>query len=141
MKLVLKCTATALVCGWLAGCAGPKTLYQWEGYQPQVRSYFKGESKEQQLQALEAGLERIKAKNGAVPPGYHAQMGLLCADLGQPARMAAEFQAEKALFPESATYMDFLLKNAGGNRAAGNAQPAASAPAATTASAQGATSL
>jgi hypothetical protein len=135
MKLVLKSTATALVCAWLAGCAGPKTLYQWEGYQPQVRSYFKGESKEAQLQALEEGLERIKAKNGAVPPGYHAQMGLLCADLGQSARMAAEFQAEKALFPESATYMDFLLKNPGGSSAA------AHAPSAATASAQGATSL
>lgn len=142
MKVVMKCTATALMCGWLAGCAGPKTLYQWEGYQPQVRSYFKGESKEAQLQALEEGLERIKAKNGAVPPGYHAQMGLLCADLGQSARMAAEFQAEKALFPESATYMDFLLKNAGGHSAVADAPPAAAkVPAAATAVTQGATSL
>ncbi len=26
--------------------------------------------------------------------------------------MVQQFQTEKALFPESATYMDFLLKNA-----------------------------
>ncbi|UFH51294.1 DUF4810 domain-containing protein [Pseudomonas sp. KNUC1026] len=113
MNKVFTLAATVLVCGWLAGCAGPRPLYQWEGYQAQVRGYFKGDSKEAQLQALDAGLERIKAKGGAVPPGYHAQMGLLCADLGQQGRMVQEFQAEKALFPESATYMDFLLKNAG----------------------------
>ncbi|MBA1245506.1 DUF4810 domain-containing protein [Pseudomonas japonica] len=125
MNIVLKCAATALVCGWLAGCAGPRTLYQWEGYQAEVRGYFKGDSKEAQLQALEAGLERIKAKNGAVPPGYHAQMGLLCADLGQPGRTVQEFQAEKALFPESGAYMDFLLKNAGSKTASSATAPGA----------------
>ena len=138
MKLVFKCAATALVCGWLAGCAGPRTLYQWEGYQAEVRGYFKGEAKEAQLQALDAGLERIKARNGAVPPGYHAQMGLLCADLGQPGRMVQEFQAEKALFPESATYMDFLLKNAGSKTASA---PTPLAPRVATASAQEGTPL
>lgn len=39
----------------LAGCAaGPKSLYQWEGYQPQVYEYFKGESKEAQVAELRA---------------------------------------------------------------------------------------
>jgi hypothetical protein len=34
----------------LAGCAAPtKTLYQWEGYQPQVYEYFKGQGKEEQI--------------------------------------------------------------------------------------------
>lgn len=32
----------------LAGCnSGPKTLYQWESYQPQVYEYFKGETPKQ----------------------------------------------------------------------------------------------
>ncbi|MFK0090919.1 DUF4810 domain-containing protein [Pseudomonas sp. NPDC090755] len=98
----------------LAGCSTPRTLYQWEGYQEQVHEYFKGESKEAQLQALEADLQKIKAKNGAVPPGYHAQLGLLYSSLGKGDQMAREFEAEKALFPESAPYMDFLLKNTRG---------------------------
>lgn len=59
----------------LAGCSGPKTLYQWESYQPQVYGYLKGDSKEEQAAALERDLEKIKAKNGAVPPGYHASWG------------------------------------------------------------------
>ncbi len=107
--------AAALVAGLLlAGCSSPKTLYQWEGYQPQVYEYFKGESKEAQALALEADLEKIHAKNGVVPPGYHAQLGLLYSSLGKSDQMVQQFQAEKTEFPESSAYMDFLLKNAKG---------------------------
>lgn len=105
-------TTGVLACLLLAGCAQQKTLYQWEGYQQQVYQYLKGESKEQQIEVLEADLQKIKAKNGAVPPGYHAQLGLLYSSLGKDDQMVQQFQTEKALFPESATYMDFLLNNA-----------------------------
>ncbi|MBF8744361.1 DUF4810 domain-containing protein [Pseudomonas putida] len=96
----------------LAGCNAPKPLYQWESYQPQVYGYLKGESKEEQVTALERDLEKIKAKNGAVPPGYHAQLGLLYSSLGKDDQMMQQFRTEKALFPESAAYMDFLMSNA-----------------------------
>ncbi len=96
----------------LAGCNAPKPLYQWESYQPQVYGYLKGDSKEEQATALERDLEKIKAKNGAVPPGYHAQLGLLYSSLGKDDQMMQQFRTEKALFPESATYMDFLMSNA-----------------------------
>lgn len=96
----------------LAGCAaGPKPLYQWEGYQPQVYEYFKGEPKEKQVAELERGLEKIKSTNGATPPGYHAHLGMLYSGLGKDDQMVQEFQTEKALFPESAAYIDFLMKN------------------------------
>ncbi|MDH1631579.1 DUF4810 domain-containing protein [Pseudomonas mosselii] len=96
----------------LAGCNSPKTLYQWESYQPQVYGYLKGDAKEEQAIALERDLEKIKAKNGAVPPGYHAQLGLLYSGLGKDDQMIQQFRTEKALFPESAAYMDFLMSNA-----------------------------
>ncbi|KAG0289033.1 hypothetical protein BGZ96_007305 [Linnemannia gamsii] len=105
---------TAAVMGGtlLAGCAAPsKPLYQWKGYQPQVYEYFKGASKEKQIAELERGLEKIKSTNGAVPPGYHAHLGLLYSSLGKDDQMVQEFQTEKALFPESAAYIDFLMKN------------------------------
>lgn len=96
----------------LVGCNSQKPLYQWESYQPQVREYFNDQSKEEQVIALERDLEKIKAKNGAVPPGYHAQLGLLYSSLGKDDQMIQQFRTEKALFPESAAYMDFLMKNA-----------------------------
>ncbi|MBP5954623.1 DUF4810 domain-containing protein [Pseudomonas anatoliensis] len=97
----------------LAGCAGPKTLYQWEGYEPQVYEYFKSETpKEAQAEALEADLQKIRSSGKAVPPGYHAHLGLLYLSMGKDDQMVQQFRTEKTLFPESGTYMDFLLKNA-----------------------------
>jgi len=97
----------------LAGCAAPKTLYQWEGYEPQVYEYFKGEEpKEAQAEALERDLQKIRSTGKAVPPGYHAHLGLLYLSMGKDDQMVQQFNTEKSLFPESGTYMDFLLKNA-----------------------------
>ncbi|MOA60816.1 hypothetical protein D3C78_1858050 [compost metagenome] len=47
-----------------------------------------------------------------MPPGYHAQLGLIYSSLGKDDQMIQQFQTEKALFPESAKYMDFLMNNA-----------------------------
>ncbi|AZD30457.1 MULTISPECIES: DUF4810 domain-containing protein [Pseudomonas] len=105
--------ATLLGSVLLAGCSGPKTLYQWETYQAQTYEYFKGEeAKEAQVEALERDLQKIKSTGKAVPPGYHAHLGMLYAGLGKDDQMVQQFNTEKALFPESAPYMDFLLKNA-----------------------------
>lgn len=111
-RAILKTAVTAVTSLLLIGCAGPsKPLYQWEGYQAQVYRYFKGESKEAQVAELERGMEKIKSNNGAAPPGYHAQLGLLYSSLGKDDQMLQEFRTEKTLFPEATSYIDFLLKN------------------------------
>ena len=109
VKLALTLSAIAMV----AGCqTAPKPLYQWESYQPQVYEYFKGESKEEQVEALERDLQKINASGNSAPPGYHAHLGLLYLSMGKDDQMVQQLRTEKALFPESAGYMDFLLKNA-----------------------------
>jgi len=108
MAALIALSANLLLIG---GCVSQPNLYQWEGYQPQVYQYFQGNSKEAQIEKLESGLQKIQASNKAVPPGYHAQLGLLYAQTGNGDRMIQEFQTEKTLFPESAPYIDFLLKN------------------------------
>lgn len=97
----------------LAGCAPTHSppLYQWDAYQPQVYEYFKGEKgPDAQIEALEAALERIRAKGSMPPPGFHAQLGMLYSSVGKTGQATQEFEAEKALFPESSAYMDFLMK-------------------------------
>ncbi len=97
----------------LTGCqTAPPTLYQWEGYQPQVYEYFKrqGSGSEAQSSELEADLQKIRATGKAPPPGYHAHLGLLYSQTGKNDQVAEQFRAEKELFPEAALYMDFLLK-------------------------------
>ncbi|KPB21349.1 Lipoprotein [Pseudomonas amygdali pv. sesami] len=110
----LRGVAMLLVAGaCLTGCVQqPKTLYQWGSYQPEVYEYFKGESKEAQVAKLEEDLQKIRSTNSTPPPGYHAQLGMLYGSIGKDDQMVQELRTEKALFPESATYMDFLLKNA-----------------------------
>ncbi|WP_199181131.1 DUF4810 domain-containing protein [Chromobacterium alticapitis] len=96
----------------LSACAGgPPHLYQWEGYQPQVYAYLKGDAQDaqQQISVLEEGLQKIRANGNHEPPGYHAQLGMLYASSGRLDRMQSEFLTEKKLFPESTAYIDFLL--------------------------------
>jgi hypothetical protein len=99
---------------FMTGCATTQQtppLYQWDGYQPQVYEYFKGQtSPQQQIDALEQALQQIRAKGNKPPPGFHAQLGMLYASLGKDQQAQQELEAEKQLFPESTTYMDFLLK-------------------------------
>lgn len=108
-----KIAATVLaltVSAMLTGCASaPKTLYQWESYQPQVYQYLKGESPVQQIAAMERDLQTISAKGNMVPPGFHAHLGMLYSIAGNQDQVMAQFEDEKKLFPESSAYMDFLL--------------------------------
>lgn len=95
----------------LAGCAAqPKPLYQWESYQTQVYDYFRGGSQEQQIAALEKDLEKMRAKGNVAPPGVHAHLGMLYVAAGNDSRGIEELAAEKSQYPESTTYVDFLLK-------------------------------
>jgi hypothetical protein len=107
--LRLPVTAAMLL---LAGCANTTpTLYQWTGYQPGVYDYLKGEKgPQEQIDALEKARQQISAKGNTPPPGFHAQLGMLYANVGNDTNAMQEFDAEKQLFPEAATYMDFLMK-------------------------------
>ncbi|MBP0591354.1 DUF4810 domain-containing protein [Paraburkholderia sp. LEh10] len=105
--------SVAAACALLSGCANTTksvALYQWDGYQPQVYEYFKGQTSPlQQIDALEKAREQILAKNASAPPGFHAHLGMLYASVGKDQQAKQELLAEKQSFPESAIYMDFLL--------------------------------
>ena len=96
----------------LSGCAQPKkSLYYWGNYQGQLYSHFKGESSpEEEIAVLEADADKAAAEDMALPPGFAAHLGLLYAEAGHPDKMAASLETEKQRFPESSTFMDFLLK-------------------------------
>jgi hypothetical protein len=109
--------AAALMAGvllMLGGCAAnrPQSLYQWDGYERQVYESLKGEtSPVEQIGALEKVQQDIRAKGGALPPGFRAHLGALYAGVGKDDEALAQLQAEKAAFPEASTYMDFLTTN------------------------------
>ena len=101
----------AAACALLTGCATQTaSLYQWDGYQPQVYEYLKGQtSPNEQITALETAREKIFAKDKTLPPGFRAHLGMLYASVGKSAEARRQLTEEKERFPESSAYMDFLL--------------------------------
>lgn len=97
----------------LAGCAtqAPQKLYTWDGYQESVYHYYTNEtSPQEQIATLQKLMEISRASNKPVPPGVHAQLGMLYSNTGNAAQAMTEFNAEKNQYPESASYIDFLTK-------------------------------
>lgn len=97
----------------LAACNhAPTQMYQWGSYQDQIYGMYSDTGKvpvESQVETLEADYQRIRASNGAVPPGFHAHLGYLYFQLGKDDQAWQSFATEKALFPESTIYMDRLM--------------------------------
>lgn len=103
----------ATVAATAVGCAqSPQPLYHWDGYQRQLYEHFKADASgpEEQLQILLSQAEKARGAGAALPPGFRAHLGMLYLELGRADEARQQFESEKAAFPESATYMDFLLK-------------------------------
>ena len=98
----------------LSGCATrPASLYQWQGYQKNVNDYFRADRQSLETQAIsmEEDLQKIRASGGKIPPGYQAHIGLLYGKQGKLDQFAQQMENEKKQFPESGTFVDFLLRN------------------------------
>ncbi|ANH70780.1 hypothetical protein ABE85_20895 [Mitsuaria sp. 7] len=127
MQRALRVGALAALALLMTACAKPqKPLYQWGGYQGSVYQYFKtnGTAPGDQITQLESQLIKNKAANEATPPGLHGHLALLYAKVGNDDAARAHLEAERALFPESAAFVDFLLKKPSEKTAAASAAAA-----------------
>ena len=94
------------------GCAN-KSLYYWGNYESVVYKSFSkpGEMpSERQIEIFLADFERAQAANMAMPPGWHANLGVLYFETGQLDLAHKQLTTEKKLFPESKVFVDNLLK-------------------------------
>lgn len=103
-------TMAFLASAMLQGCATSNALYSWGPYENQVYEHFKGESPEKQIQILEQHAQAARAKGQKLPPGFSAHLGLLYGKVGRDDAFIAALEEEKANFPESAPYINNLLK-------------------------------
>lgn len=103
----------AVVALSLTACAtGTDPLYYWGDYQPQVYGHLTGEKgPDEQITSLEAGIEKARESGKPLPPGYFAHLGILYAEKQDSQKMLHYFDAERAHYPESAPYIDFLLSS------------------------------
>ena len=95
----------------LPGCESySEALYSWGTYELQVYAHLKGESPLAQIQALERDRQKIESSGKSIPPGFYAHLGLLYAETGDEVMAVECFLTERMLFPESAVFIDFLLR-------------------------------
>ena len=111
------------IAAW-AGCAqrGPAPLYMWEDFPRQQYDTLlqSGATTGEQIAALEALAVKARAAGAALPPGFRAHLGMLKLSVGNVDEARQLLQAEKTAFPESAPYMDQLLKRLDGPAKNGN---------------------
>lgn len=119
--------AAALV---LSGCAQPPaTLYSWESFPRQQYDALMraGASPQDQIRLMEADAQKARANNLPLPPGFRAHLGMLNLAVGNAGAAKELWLAEKLAFPESAPYMDSLVKRL--ESPSGAAKPAQENPA------------
>lgn len=97
----------------LSACKTTEPLYYHGTYNTAVYTYFKGEDSTQaeQIASLQQVIQTAEANGKRIAPGIHAHLGLLYFDAGNSELGQQHFEHEKMLFPESAKYLDFLLKS------------------------------
>ncbi|HLQ36454.1 MAG TPA: DUF4810 domain-containing protein [Planctomycetota bacterium] len=98
----------------LAGaCASPKTIYPWGSYEQSVYNVCHGVTAAdltQDVQLLSNEVDRTRVEGRKVAPGVHAHLGYLYFMAGNSGAALAHFNAEKELYPESATFIDGLVR-------------------------------
>lgn len=96
---------------FLVACGSNQQMYNWGGgayTSSTYQSLTQEGDPQEQLKALEE-IAQDSAKGKKVPPGLYAQMGLLYSQLGDTSKATEAFNMETQLFPESKSYIQFLL--------------------------------
>lgn len=99
-------------------CAGPfacaqNTMYRWGGYDDALYQHYKNPQKREEFVAKLSGIIEEAEKSGTpVPPGCYAEYGWALYEEGRAAEAVAYFEKEKKQWPESASLMDKLIRNA-----------------------------
>ena len=116
---VIKLAGVALVGSLLVACAepGPKPpVYAWGGYEDQIYNMYAspGEATpEAQVDQLSAGLEEAESAGLQAGPGVYAHLGYMQYLTGNTNAARDAFERERALYPESATFIDGMLNRLG----------------------------
>lgn len=99
----------------VSGCQTKRSLYYWGNYETiAYLSYAKPDKATLELQREKLEEDAAESAKLRANPGLHAQLGYVYFQLGRVDEAIREFQAEKALFPESTTFMDRMIEKAKG---------------------------
>lgn len=117
MKSVKVISLSTAVVGVLlmSGCASqPKPLYSYSDYSQCYYDSKKELTKDSAL-ALQESIKRAiedkeNCRSGRVAPGMYANLGYIYLKEGKTKEAISSFEKEKAIYPESAHFMDRMIK-------------------------------
>lgn len=96
----------------IQGCATQANLYYWGDYEHIIYDIYlnPGEADAQtQIYKLNQTIEVATNKGMKIPPGLFAHLGMVHAQIGNAALAKEALLQEKALYPESSTFVDGIL--------------------------------
>lgn len=96
----------------LTACETTGPIYEWGQFSAFQYQSLNGNDANvtQQLAGMQEQAEQARSKGLSLPPGFRAHKGLLYLKTRELNKAWAMFNAEKAAFPESAPYINRLLK-------------------------------
>lgn len=103
-----------LIIGCLASACSDNSIYYWNGYDDQIYEYYKDKPPSELIEAMEAIKTRSEAQEKPLPPTFYAHLGLLYQKVGQTQKFRELALEEKNNYPESTSFINFLLKKKGG---------------------------
>nr|WP_318715624.1 DUF4810 domain-containing protein [uncultured Treponema sp.] len=112
MKKVLLAVFSASLVVLLASC-GTTRMYSWYNYQEDYYNYVKKsdkESMENLIKTYDMIITKQTESRGIVPPGIYADYGYLLLQSGKTKEGKAMLEKEVELYPESAVFVNSLLK-------------------------------
>ncbi len=100
----------------IAGCASPH-MYVWGNYDQSLYDNYKNPQNDEELYIELTGvIEKYDARKNPstkpMAPGLYAEYGFLLMRRGENSRAIEYFNKEKALWPESAVFMDNMIQTA-----------------------------
>ena len=107
LKLSFLLVGIALVA---SGCV--QTKYQWGGYEQALYDYYKTPAEIESYAEELADTIDDGEREGKVPPGIYAEFAYILMLQGDSKKAISFFEKEKKLWPESARFMDLMIKNA-----------------------------
>lgn len=108
----------ALALLMLTGCASQGTYY-WGNYEQLIHDMYVEPGNAdpvKQIDLLTTDIQKAQSKGKPTPPGVHAHLGYMYSLQGNTSQAKVAFLQEKALYPESATLIDGMMKRAYGTK-------------------------
>ena len=112
----LRFLSLLLLLGLLSGCTS-RSLYEWGDYDQWLYENYKNPKNDEELYVDLTALitryeKRGKPEIKPLAPGLYAEFGFLLMRRGENARAIEYYNKEKALWPESAAFMDSMIQTA-----------------------------